>query len=526
MKNISQEIRTHFTDRISDDLAHYARELVFLNSRYLFVWRMGKTQMAHCTHCRAEYPLGEGKVYFKHNETTQCLQCGSECVVKSNGRGRSKLFDDAYIVWYDKSIADPNVLVATVYYTYRSYTGDYRQTETQFKAIARYIFEPGKGGTQFRKNWTGNEDTWQKKSSVTSYVRPYITSWYSKIESFLSTENIEKAVSGTPFQYCMWQEYRDEAFDYVTFFDFAAKYPCIEYLTKFGLRNVVKDKLQGRPTLGVIYWRGKSLEKVLRMSKTELKQLRQIAGDISPLSLRSFHFWRKRGWSISPQDAHVLKGVTERYYLEMLEEYNDFGSDVQIAQYLLKQFQRPDAPKNYTSTTYVLTEWRDYIRSCKELGIELVREHVRFPSNLHQAHEKTTRKVKLKRDEALNALILNRVAILEAFSYTDGTYLIRPAQSSIELFDEGKALQHCVGGYAGEYANGSTDLFVLRSIADIETPFCTVEVKSGEIRQARGFKNSGPAEDVQAFLKRFEQNLRKVKRRAKCSAAPTELLAG
>ena len=140
--------------------------------------------------------------------------------------------------------------------------------------------------------------------------------------------------------------------------------------------------------------------------------------------------------------------------------------------------------------------------------------HVRFPSNLRDAHDKAMRKVKVKRDESLNALIAERLPALAMFILDDGAFLIRPAESSIELFDEGKALNHCVGGYSDRYAKGQTDLFVVRKASEPDTPFCTVEVNQGKIVQARGYKNSAPEPEVQAFLKRFERRLQKKRTQA------------
>jgi hypothetical protein len=44
--------------------------------------------------------------------------------------------------------------------------------------------------------------------------------------------------------------------------------------------------------------------------------------------------------------------------------------------------------------------------------------------------------------------------------------------------------------------------------------FCTVEVNQEKIVQARGYKNSTPGSEVQAFLKRFERSLQKKRTQA------------
>ena len=497
------DFAAHFPQTVSDALVTYVRDVALLKSRYLFVWREKKVQMAYCTHCQTEFPLGVGQA-FKHNEKTTCLRCGSACVVKQRGLGRKTLVDDAYVVWYDKSVV-PNAIVARAMLVLRDYREDFHAVETQYLTQAMYLFVPGRGGCQFRPDY---RNEWREMRSVCSYVRPRLRAYSyfaSSREGYCSEESIADAVAGTPLQYSMWREYVDEEFDLVKFFDLAAKYPCVEYLTKLGLRAVVLAKLRGDRTHAVVNWRGKSTAKVLRMSKTDLKQLRNLR-DATCATLYSYHYWHKRGWMLSPSDAKRLEGITDSGYYEDILQQLSLGNEVHTVKYLLKQMDREDSP--YNTATHALTEWRDMLENCKELGMNVNHPHVRFPSNLRDAHDKTTRKVMMKRDESLNALIAKRLPALAMFTVNDGAFLIRPAESSIELFDEGKSLSHCVGSYVERYAKGHTDLFVVRKVSEPDKPLCTVEVHNNQIVQARGAMNSTPGPEVQEFLMRFEQTVR------------------
>lgn len=502
----------HFPNTVSEALVEYARDVAFLKSRYLFVWRVTDVQMAYCTHCKTEFPLGAGQASFKHNEKTNCLSCQSECVVKSHGRGRKHLIDSAYVVWYEKSVLSPNAIVARAMYAYRDYSKDYRETETMFTTEAIYLFEPGSGGRQLRRDWNGN---WTEMKSVSSYVIPRVRTYSffaSSAEAFCSQDSIERAVKGTPLQYSMWREYEDESMDFVKFFDLAAKYPCVEYLTKMGLCNLVAGKLKEVQTYGAVNWRGKTINKVLRMPRADVRELVKLGEKVGFTTLKSYHFWRKLGWDVTPLEAHVLRDVTDGYHWKMLSE-DKTHSPVDIAKYLLKQMKRPDAPKRYNRASYVLTEWRDTLRNCQELGLDITKPNIQFPTNLAAMHDKVTLRVKMKRDEEVNRLIQETAATLADFGwpFTDGQFIIRPANDSIELFNEGKALNTCVGGYANKYASGQCIIFFVRLASDPETPYCTVEVVGKKIVQARGYKNSEPEAPVQAFLKRFEQRLRKRK---------------
>ncbi|NHN33521.1 PcfJ domain-containing protein [Paenibacillus agricola] len=506
-----QEFVAHIPLSISQEIEDYATNTVFLSSRYVFVRSFKGFQFGYCSHCKNEYMT---LVKLKHNQDWQCPRCLSLVKVKSSGMGRKKMLDDAYFIYYQKSAINSNAVVARGIYAYRSYQGDYYKTETVYKDIALYLFEPGSTKMLQRDYWFGC-DSWHMKKNVRSEM---VHSMKNK-RSHTAVESIVPAVHGTHLQYCTWEKYEDQ-YDLVKFFDLAARYPCVEYLTKMGLRNVVESKLNGLPTYRVINWRGKSIDKVLRISKAELRDLRSAPFTVMPLSLHSYHFYKKRGLKLTFVEAHLLRDLTDGYYWDMSKELFKHAPFTRISQYTLRQLNRDGVQKHYRNASSVLTALRDYIKDCMELGMDLEQEHVLFPNNLYEAHQKTIRKMKVKKDETLNVKITARLNELNRFSFEYAGFIIRPAASILELFDEGKALEHCVGGYTDRYADGKTNLFVLRRSTEPETPFYTVEVVGQEIKQVRGKKNCNPTDEVQAFIEAFKaQKLVKKSRKSNLKVA-------
>lgn len=501
-------ILVHFPPTISKGIADFARDTVFLISRYLFTRRVLDLQYAYCTHCQQEYLCGMGSVYYRHNEERICHKCESKCVVKASGRGRKHLIDDAYMVYYEKSVVDPKAIVAYGLHVVRDYSGDYRKVETQYRTVAMYLFQPGKSTMIFR-NWRGE---WVQRKSVGSECRSSMKnrSWY------LSEGSVAVAVQGTPFQYSTWEDYRYQSPDLVEFFDLAAKYPCVEYLTKLGLTSLVEAKLIGRQTHGVVNWRGKTLEKVLRLSKPELKDLRATAEnyEVDPLTLHSYHFFKRNGMALSFEQAYQLQSLSEGYYLEEARKMSHFAPFTRIAQYALKQLGKGDVRKHYRNATSILTAWRDYLKDCVELGMDTGQEHILFPNNLYTAHQKSIEKVKIKHDNALNGMISQRLADLERYEFEHNGLFIRPAKDSAELFREGKELIHCVGRYAKTYAEGKTNLFVIRKVDEPDTPFYTMEIIDDKIIQTRGKSNCPPTEEVEEFVQAFTKARLSKKKRA------------
>jgi hypothetical protein len=131
-------------------------------------------------------------------------------------------------------------------------------------------------------------------------------------------------------------------------------------------------------------------------------------------------------------------------------------------------------------------------------------ESVLFPNSLHEAHQKATEKVKFKRDEVLNAKIILRAEELTSrYYFEQNGFVLRPAGSNAELFQEGKALQHCVGSYAQRYADGAIELFVIRRAEEPDKPFYTMEVQKDKVVQCRGLKNCAMTPEVKAFVEMF-----------------------
>lgn len=504
------EFFAHFPQKVSQKIVDYATNTVLLSSRYIFTRRVGKHQYGYCTHCKQEY-MTDG---LKHNEDWECPKCKSLCIVKASGKGRKTLIDDAYFVWYEKSLVNPDAIVALGIYVIRDYTGDYYKTETMFKTAAMYLFEPGKEGKPGRSKmlrcstyWSGYwgrgagpqfENRWYKSKSI---ISEFDNSMKNK-RCLLALESVVPAVHGTPFQYSTWSQYVDHSEDLVKFLDLAARYKCIEFLTKIGLHGIVNAKLSGMSTYGAINWNGQTPEKVLRLTKSEIKEMRK-AGAIGPRALRSYQVSKQDGSNLNWEEARALSDLLESYHSDELRKLTKFAPVGKIKRYFAKQMRRENGTR-YRTGSDVLTDWRDYLAECKELGMDLGQEHVLFPNNLHAAHQKTTEKVKIKADQALNALIAKRLKDLEKYTFEHGGFILRPAKDTIELFQEGKALNHCVGRYSKSYAEGKTNLFVIRKASDPNTPFYTMEIIDDKIIQTRGFKNCDPTDEVKAFIEAFK----------------------
>lgn len=535
-----KDFLSHFPQHISQELTDYVNNTALLSSRYLFTRRAAGVQFAYCTHCQKEQ-MTDG--HYKHNHEYWCKHCKSFCIAKASGRGRKKLINEAYVVWYDKSLINPNAITARGLHVKRDYSGDYKKVKTMFSVQTEYLFESGSpkgiGKTRFGSAQMASCGRFRKK------VHSERNRMMVRLPLYLLESNIATAVDGTIFQYSEWQRYfkRSEftqdfwhgfniytrragepLTDLTEFFDLSARYPCVEYLTKMGLKSVVESRLENERMHNLIYWRGLTLEKVLRMSKNEIKELRNASFEITTLSLESYNFHKKAGIPLSIEQAHLVRDLT---FEPSVNDIKKIAAPLErIVMYVIKQLGRPGANKHYKKASNVVSDWRDYLGECVKLGMDPKEEQVLYPNDLHRAHLNTTRKVKLKEDATLNIKIAERLKDLEKYIFEQGDFIIRPAVSSIELFEEGKALRHCVGGYADRYAKGDTIIFFIRRSNEPEKPFYTLEFRNGIIAQCQGFKRCAPTTEVQAFINLFTAKKLLTKKRTRVDVTNIQQVQG
>ncbi len=474
---------------VSQELIAYVKNVVFEEDRYLFVRKEKKVQYGFCSHCQQEYTTNYPyiKGILKHNQQTVCSHCNSLVTVKSAGRGRKNLYKDAYVVWYEKSRINPDAIVAVgllVGIDFEEYEG-----KLSWGTVTSYLFEPGYSEQHFYDSWRGR---WSKIKKIRSEIPG--TMRYKKY--YVPHEKISEVVKNTPFQYSTWEQYKDmyDRDDLVHFFALAAKYECIEYLTKTGFQECIKAKIRGYRTYGTINWNGKTIEKVTRLTKSELKQMRKELFIPEPATLHAYHKIKKSGYPITFTQA-VWFG---RY--DFIDKAASTGERLDVvAKYVWKQRRNDITLSPYS----IVSDLQDYWREARELGMDLSKNSVKWPNNLQEAHIASTKRMKVKVDASLNAQIAERLPELNQYAFTQYDLFIRPAASSIELFEEGKILRHCVGQYTERYAEGETDIFVVRKLDAPDVPFYTAEIRDGKVFQCRGHRNCGQTKEVAEFMHEF-----------------------
>lgn len=507
---MNEEYVAHFPTKLSDDIKQYAIEEAMKFSRYIFTHREGKNQFGYCTHCKTSFSTdrlkmnGQNAINWKgiiEKGTAECPKCKSQCTLKASGRGRKYMVDEAIFEYYEKSVIDPSILIAREIRVTMDYRFSYEDVKVGYSVLALYVFQMG-NSMMLKRNYY--DDGFFKTGSIYKNVEGYL----NNLTYQFSCASLEAAAKGTPFQYSTWDSYSRNTSSMLKFFDLYSRYPCIEYLTKEGFGGLVDDKLWGRGCYRAVNWKADSIFKILKLNKNDLRELREYKDKGDALFLRLFQISKKDKSNLTLDEIKEVKEYGGSYFKE-LSLVHKYTTLRKINNYIKLQ-RKKEKPSSFKTT--ILRTWRDYIADCKTLDMNLKDEHVLFPKNLYSAHQNTIKQIKIVADTSLNIAISKRLKVLNKYRFESNELLIRPAQDSIELMEEGKALTHCVGGYADRYAKGETNIFFIRKVSESDKSYYTIEIQKDKIVQVRGKNNRSPSEDVKEFIKVFtEERLTKKK---------------
>lgn len=307
-----EEYLNHFTKELSEEIKTYAVEEALKHSRYIFTERKGNQQWGYCTHCGKKFKT-DG---LRHKDEYECPHCNSECKVRASGMGRKYMYDDAYFVYYEKSIIDPQTIVARGVYVSRDYSGDYKDIRTKYYIRAMYVFTIGNSVMLQVPYWTEGIEHFYKTSTVHSLESNWSNMSYVKIS--YPKESIREAIKDTPFQYSLYEKYNyGGKSDMVKYFSLYSKYPLIEHLIKLGFEEVIRAKLYGWPTYSSINWNGKNVYKMLRLNKGQVKEIRSSGKRIDTLFLRLYQMSIKDKSNLDIKEIHKISDSYGIYYKDL-----------------------------------------------------------------------------------------------------------------------------------------------------------------------------------------------------------------
>ena len=159
------------------------------------------------------------------------------------------------------------------------------------------------------------------------------------------------------------------------------------------------------------------------------------------------------------------------------------------------------------------SSYRDYLRACEYLKLDLSEDKNAFPHDFTYWHntridEYHTAKA-LADEKARRELYEKFRGVAEKYmplQQSKKDYIVVIAMSPSELVKEGETLHHCVGrmGYDQRFAREDSLIFFVRRKQEPTVPFVTVEYSPSKhkILQTHGMHNSTPDEETMKYIQK------------------------
>ena len=299
-------------------------------------------------------------------------------------------------------------------------------------------------------------------------------------------------------------------------------HPNVENLVRQGYSRYVTSVFTNATVIDNYY------STVYRISQTglfinwkEVKPLRMLGLDKSEsdvakkCTLDELLLYRKirdaRGIKLSAEQIRNIGGDHKEFWAFAACDVNGFIVPiVRTLNYIIRQ--KESHKGDLVSASYLL----DYWNMLYQVYGEMIQSEL-YPRDIVVAHDAMVAKKQEKESADLQSMFDKRNDELEPLNFKDEELglFIRPAHSQLEMINEGKALQHCVAGYAKRHANGSTAILFIRKIESPEESFFTLEYSGGKVQQNRGLKNCSRTKEVQLFEERWLNYLKQIKPKGK-----------
>ena len=468
-------------------------------------------ERAFCTACRHEVSIAAAK----HNASGICPRCKKEITFKCRGR-RGRIFDRATVQVLQK--AEGNGLVLRIIKVYRSFADSDIPNHFEIWENARQFITLSSSGQCSVDAYYYHYKAGYDLTPWCNGYRPVFDRWKynftADMSGVLYQRNLSDTLKDTPWAYSQLEAFSGIAsFSGVaTFLSAYIKRPKIEHLIKMKLYRLVSDIIYGGysySALQAINFNGENMRAILGIDRPYFPLLRELNPSIDQLHLirqllQADHkpSTEQIKWFIASKisNADAAKELLAHMSVHKLQRYveQQFAPEDEAA------LKRVD----YYKMNTLITDYHDYLCMCKELQYDVKNSFILFPRELKAAHDSVAKTLKDKRTaEHEKAIAGSFDEWQKRYQYQSKELMMIPPHSAKEIVDEGAALHHCVRLYVKNVAEKKSVILFVRSVDEPDKSLCTVEVKDGQVTQARGFDNEEPPAQITAFIEQWKQRV-------------------
>lgn len=466
---------------------------------------------AYCTACRHEVRIAAAK----HNASGTCPRCKKKITFKCRGR-RGRIFDRATVQVLQK--AEGNGLVLRIIKVYRSFADSDIPNHFEIWENARQFITLSSSGQCSVDAYYYHYKAGYDLTPWCNGYRPVFDRWKynftADMSGVLYQRNLSDTLKDTPWAYSQLEAFSGIAsFSGVaTFLSAYIKRPKIEHLIKMKLYRLVSGIIYGGysySALQAINFNGENMRAILGIDRPYFPLLRELNPSIDQLHLirqllQADHkpSTEQIKWFIASKisNADAAKELLAHMSVHKLQRYveQQFAPEDEAA------LKRVD----YYKVNTLITDYHDYLCMCKELQYDVKNSFILFPRELKAAHDSVAKTLKDKRTaEHEKAIAGSFDEWQKRYQYQSKELMMIPPHSAKEIVDEGAALHHCVRLYVKNVAEKKSVILFVRSVDEPDKSLCTVEVKDGQVTQARGFDNKEPPAQITAFIEQWKQRV-------------------
>lgn len=466
---------------------------------------------AYCTACRHEVRIAAAK----HNASGTCPRCKKKITFKCRGR-RGRIFDRATVQVLQK--AEGNGLVLRIIKVYRSFADSDIPNHFEIWENARQFITLSSSGQCSVDAYYYHYKAGYDLTPWCNGYRPVFDRWKynftADMSGVLYQRNLSDTLKDTPWAYSQLEAFSGIAsFSGVaTFLSAYIKRPKIEHLIKMKLYRLVSGIIYGGysySALQAINFNGENMRAILGIDRPYFPLLRELNPSIDQLHLirqllQADHkpSTEQIKWFIASKisNADTAKELLAHMSVHKLQRYveQQFAPEDEAA------LKRVD----YYKINTLITDYHDYLCMCKELQYDVKNSFILFPRELKAAHDSVAKTLKDKRTaEHEKAIAGSFDEWQKRYQYQSKELMMIPPHSAKEIVDEGAALHHCVRLYVKNVAEKKSVILFVRSVDEPDKSLCTVEVKDGQVTQARGFDNEEPPAQITAFIEQWKQRV-------------------
>ena len=468
-------------------------------------------ERAFCTACRHEVSIAAAK----HNASGTCPRCKKKITFKSRGK-RGRIFDRATVQVLQK--AEGNGLVLRIIKVYRSFADSDIPNHFEIWENARQFITLSSSGQCSVDAYYYHYKAGYDLTPWCNGYRPVFDRWKynftADMSGVLYQRNLSDTLKDTPWAYSQLEAFSGIAsFSGVaTFLSAYIKRPKIEHLIKMKLYRLVSGIIYGGysySALQAINFNGENMRAILGIDRPYFPLLRELNPSIDQLHLirqllQADHkpSTEQIKWFIASKisNADAAKELLAHMSVHKLQRYveQQFAPEDEAA------LKRVD----YYKMNTLITDYHDYLCMCKELQYDVKNSFILFPRELKAAHDSVAKTLKDKRTaEHEKAIAGSFDEWQKRYQYQSKELMMIPPHSAKEIVDEGAALHHCVRLYVKNVAEKKSVILFVRSVDEPDKSLCTVEVKDGQVTQARGFDNEEPPAQITAFIEQWKQRV-------------------